>query len=99
MLPSQRSDDKRNGDIVPPMPFHMRPSGMTLYVRQQIGKASLLKLARGPSVPINIKDIPKPAGKQINQGFIWGGEGRHLPLLYFVAPLKVKKLNQQGLSQ
>lgn len=60
---SQRGDDKRNGDLIPPMPFHLRPSGMAIYMRQKVGKACLLRLARTPFTPINIKDVVKPVGE------------------------------------
>lgn len=54
---------------MPPMPFHMRPSGMVLYMRQKLGRSVLLKHARSPMVPINVKDVPRPAG------WGWGGVG------------------------
>ena len=61
----QRGDEKRNGDIVPCLPFYMRPTGMSLYVRTKVGRASLLRLAGNPFVPLNIKDVAKPGGEFI----------------------------------
>ncbi len=61
---TQRGDDKRNGDIIPPLPFHMHPSAMSIYMRKKMGKALLSKSARSPSRPIPIiKDLPKLSGK------------------------------------
>lgn len=59
---SSKKDEKRNGDIIPPLPFYMRPTGLTLYMRQKLGSATIQKGARSSLSPINVKDIPKPTG-------------------------------------
>ena len=59
---SSKKDEKRNGDIIPPSPFCMRPTGLTLYMRQKLGSAAIQKSARSSVSPINVKDIPKPTG-------------------------------------
>ena len=58
-LAFQRGDDKRNGDIVPPIPFYMRPSGTILYLRRVLGRATLLKHARCPLAMISVKSTPE----------------------------------------
>jgi hypothetical protein len=58
---TSKKDEKRNGDIVPPLPFFMRPTGLTLYMRQKLGSTAIQKGARSSnSQPINVKNIPKP---------------------------------------
>ena len=59
---SSKKDEKRNGDIIPPLPFYMRPTGLTLYMRQKLGSAIIQKSARCSLSLINVKDIPKPTG-------------------------------------
>ena len=59
---TSKKDEKRNGDIIPPIPFYMRPTGLTLYMRQKLGSAVIQKGARSSNSPINIKNIPKPTG-------------------------------------
>ena len=57
------------------MPFHLRPSGMAIYMRQKVGKACLLQLARTPFTPINIKDVVKPVGAFLASWVLDSGEG------------------------
>ena len=60
---TSKKDEKRNGDIIPPLPFYMRPTGLTLYMRQKLGSSVIQKGARSSnSQPIHVKNIPKPTG-------------------------------------
>ena len=61
----QRGDDKRNGDIVPPIPFLMKPSAMSLYMRRKMGKGCVMKHARAPAVLLSVADLPRPEGNRI----------------------------------
>lgn len=54
--------DKKGGDIVPPMPFYMKPNAMSLYLRHKVGVPALIRAARVPLTLINVKAIPKPPG-------------------------------------
>lgn len=42
---------------MPQLPFHMRPTGMGIYMRQKVGKVCLMKSARTPCTAINLKDM------------------------------------------
>jgi hypothetical protein len=63
-IPVQRGDDKRGGDIVPPIPFFMKPSGMTLYMRGAVGRTMLMKHARCPLLVVSVKDNATPTGER-----------------------------------
>lgn len=56
----KRGEDKRSGDIIPPIPFFMKPTGMSLYMRKRVGRPVLVKHARSPMELISIKDTSKP---------------------------------------
>lgn len=55
-------------DIVPPLPFYMRPSGVILYLRKKLGGAILLRTARSAwTKAINTQGIDKPTPADILQ--------------------------------
>ena len=55
---------RKSGDIIPPVPFFMRPSPHTLFERQGMGGRSLMRVARHPtSTAIVPKSSPKPSCK------------------------------------
>ena len=54
---------RKSGDIIPPVPFCMRPTPHTLFSRQGIGGRSLMKAARHPTTAIIVPNSsPKPSG-------------------------------------
>jgi metastasis-associated protein MTA len=63
---------RKSGDIIPPVPFCMRPSPHTLFVRQGMCGRSLMRAARHPtSTAIDPKSSPKPSLEAL-QRFIAG---------------------------
>lgn len=52
---------RKSGDIIPPVPFCMKPTALSLYLRQKLGGRPLLRAARHPTVPIAPKAAPKPS--------------------------------------
>lgn len=52
---------RKSGNIVPPVPFCMKPTALSLYLRQKLGGRSLLRAARHPMAPIAPKAAPKPS--------------------------------------
>ncbi|KAL5463382.1 hypothetical protein EMCRGX_G032275 [Ephydatia muelleri] len=55
-----KNDRQSHGDIVPPIPFFMRPTAIALYVRHKLGTQALLKAARSPSVVLKTQGVEKP---------------------------------------
>ena len=52
---------RKSGDVVPPVPFCMKPTPHTLFVRQGLGGRSLMRAARHPNILISPKPAPKPS--------------------------------------
>lgn len=52
---------RKTGDIVPPVPFCMKPTPHTLFIRQRLGGRSLIRAARHPNILISPKSSPKPS--------------------------------------
>lgn len=52
---------RKTGDIVPPVPFCMKPTPHTLFIRQRLGGRSLIRAARHPNILITPKSSPKPS--------------------------------------
>ena len=60
-----------SSDIVPPLPFYMRPSGVILYMRKKLGGATLLRTARSSwSRPINTQTLDKATPAEIQQAVV-----------------------------
>lgn len=57
-----KNDRQPHGDIVPPIPFFMRPTHIALYFRHKLGTAALLRAARSPVVVLKTQGIEKPTG-------------------------------------
>ena len=60
---SSKRDDKRNGDLIPVMPFFMTPTRISYYMRERLGVTRILKAARSPTSIIDLKDIARPIGQ------------------------------------
>ena len=60
---SSKRDDKRNGELIPAMPFLMRPTRISYFMREKLGVTKILKAARSPTSPIDLKDITKPSSE------------------------------------
>ena len=52
---------RKSGDVVPPIPFYMKPTPHTLFVRQGMGGRSLIQAGRHPNVTITPKSSPNPS--------------------------------------
>ena len=58
---SSKRDDKRNGELIPAMPFFMTPTRISYFMREKLGVTKILKAARKPTIPIDLKDITRPS--------------------------------------
>ncbi|XP_064403527.1 metastasis-associated protein MTA3-like isoform X2 [Halichondria panicea] len=64
---SSKRDDKRNGDLIPVMPFFMTPTRISYYMREKLGVTRILKAARSPTSIIDLKDVARPTASELNQ--------------------------------
>lgn len=58
---------RKTGDIVPPVPFCMKPTPHTLFIRQRLGGRNLIRAARHPNILISPKSSPKPSCELAHQ--------------------------------
>ena len=63
-LQSKGREDKHK-EFVPPSPFYMRPTGLTIFMRHKLGSPVLQKAGRIPFTAITVDAVPKPSGKQV----------------------------------
>ena len=54
---------RKSGNIVPPVPFCMKPTALVLYLRHKLGSRSLLRASRHPTAPIPLRATPRPSRK------------------------------------
>lgn len=66
---------RKSGDVMPTIPFCMKPTPHTLFVRQRIGGRNLIRAARHPTTVISPRPSPKPSS-EVLQRFI--SERRHV---------------------
>ena len=60
-----KNDRQSHGDIIPPIPFFMRPTAIALYVRHKLGTQAMLKAARSPTVVLKTQGVDKPTGRTV----------------------------------
>lgn len=77
---SKGREDKHK-EFVPPSPFYMRPTGLTIFMRHKLGSAVLQKAGRIPFTPITVAAVQKPSAEMVEHFLSVKRKGRRKPRL------------------